>query len=223
MRLAVIACQTVESELRPLLPPDTAFVVVEQGLHRTPDRLRECLQKEIDALDVDEILLGYGLCGNGVAGLRSSRARLVVPRVDDCISLLLGSLQRYREEFEREPGTYWFSQGWIDHSQDPFKEYQRCIGKYGEETARWVAREMMKGYHRTALIDTGVCPVSRLREYARQFADFFSLDYDEVAGSDDLLRELVSPERQDHHFVVVEPGEAITPDMFLSVLSTING
>ncbi len=223
MRLAVIACQTVEAELRPLLPPDTTFVVLEQGLHRTPDKLRESLQKEINALDADEILLGYGQCGNGVVGLTSRTGRLVVPRVDDCISLLLGSYDRYREEFEKEPGTYWFSLGWIDHSMDPFKEYQRCIEKYGDETARWVAHEMMKGYHRTALIDTGACPVSRLRGYVRQFAEFFGLVYDEMVGSDELLRDLVSPERRDHQFVVVERGQAITADMFLPVFSTING
>ncbi len=223
MKLAVIACQTVEAELRPLLPPDATYIVLEQGLHRTPDKLREELQKAIDGLDVDEILLGYGLCGTGVAGLHSSRARLVVPRVDDCISLLLGSFERYREEFEREPGTYWFSQGWIDHSLDPYKEYQRCVDKYGEETARWVANEMMKGYHRTALIDTGVCPVPRLREYARQFADFFDLEYGEATGTDDLLRELLSPERRVDRFVVVEPGQPITIDMFLPALTTING
>ena len=223
MKLAVIACQTVEAEMRPLLPPGTEFRVLEQGLHRTPDKLRESLQREIDTIDADEILLGYGLCGNGVAGLHSSRARLVVPRVDDCISLLLGSFDRYREEFQREPGTYWFSQGWIDHSMDPYKEYQRCVEKYGDETARWVAHEMMKGYRRTALIDTGVCPTARLREYVRQFADFFGLHYEEMAGTDDLLRALVSRDRQDHQFVVAEPGQQITTDMFVPALSTANG
>ncbi len=223
MKLAVIACQTVEAELRPLLPPGTTFVVLEQGLHRTPEKLRVSLQKEIDALEVDEILLGYGLCGNGVAGLRSSCARLVVPRVDDCISLLLGSLERYKEEFDREPGTYWFSLGWIDHSQDPYKEYQRCVDKYGEETARWVAHEMMKGYRRTALIDTGVCPADPLRQYVRQFAEFFGLSYDETTGTNDLLRELMSQERRDDRFVVVEPGQPITVDMFLPALTAING
>lgn len=223
MRLAVIACQTVEAELRPLLPAGTEYRVLEQGLHRTPDILRESLQREIDSIDADEILLGYGLCGNGVAGLSSRCTRLVVPRVDDCIALLLGSFERYREEFEREPGTYWFSLGWIEHSMDPFKEYKRCLEKYDEETARWVAREMMKGYKRMALIDTGACPIAQLRDYARQFADFFELEYAEMAGTDDLLRALVSPERLDHQFVVVEPGQSITTDMFVPALGTING
>ena len=220
----MIVCQTVEAEMRPLLPPDAEFRVLRQGLHRTPDKLRESLQQEIATVDADEILLGYGLCGNGVVGLSSPRARLVVPRVDDCISLLLGSFERYREEFQKEPGTYWLSSGWIDRAEaDPYKEYQRCVEKYGEETARWVAREMIKGYRRTALIDTGTCPVARLRQYATNFANFFDLDYAEVEGSDQLLRELVSRERRDDQFVVVEPGQAITVDMFLPSLGLVNG
>src|SRR5512133_2415672 len=105
-RLVVLACKVIEDELRPLLAPNVEFRSVEQGLHRHPEKLQESLQQEIDSIDADEILLGYGLCGKGVVGLKSSVARLVVPRVDDCISLLLGSLDRYHEEFEKEPGTY---------------------------------------------------------------------------------------------------------------------
>ncbi|MHB0868665.1 MAG: DUF1638 domain-containing protein [Chloroflexota bacterium] len=223
MKLAAIACQAVEAELRPLLTPNTEFRVLEQGLHRTPDLLRKALQKEIDVVDAEEILLGYGLCGTGVAGLRSERARLVVPRVDDCISLLLGSFDRYRTEFDREPGTYWFSFGWIEYGKDPYTEYERCREKYDEDTARWVAHEMMKGYRRTALIDTGACPIEKLRDYAQQFSRFFGLEYEEMAGSSDLLRALMSPERRDHQFVVVPPGETISADMFLPALSTANG
>jgi len=222
VRRAIIACKVLEAELRRLLPPEVEIRSVDQGLHRVPDRLREALQQEIDSLDADEILLGYGLCGNGVSGLRSQRSRLVVPRADDCISLFLGSAERYLVEFQKEPGTYWFSHGWIEHAIDPLKEYHRCVEQYGEETARWVAHEMMKGYHRVALIDTGVCPVSELREYSRRFAEFFGLEYVEVTGSDGFLRELISDGVRNGRFVVAEPGEAISPEAFQQPLGTAN-
>jgi hypothetical protein len=224
MRRCVIACKVVEAEIRAVLPPDMEFRSMAQGLHRTPERLRESLQQEIDSIDADEILLAYGLCGNGVAGLSSSRARLVIPRVDDCIAMLLGSFQRYQEQFYGEPGTYWFSYGWIELAEnDPYKEYKRCVLKYGEETARWVAGEMMKGYQRVALIDTGVCPLPQIQGYAMEFADFFGLRYEEVAGGDALLSDLFSPENRDGQFVVVEPGEKVTTEMFLPPLGTVNG
>jgi hypothetical protein len=224
MRRCVIGCKTVEAELRAILPPDTEFRSLDQGLHRTPEKLRERLQQEIDSIDADEILLGYGLCGNGVAGLSSSRARLVVPRVDDCIAILLGSFDRYQDEFRKVPGTYWFSYGWIELAEnDPYKEYKRCVLKYGEETARWVAGEMMKGYQRVALIDTGVYPVEQIRGYAMEFADFFGLRYEEMYGGEALVRDLLSPEARDGQFVAVEPGEEITAEMFLPPLGTVNG
>ncbi len=223
MKRAVVVCKTLEAELRALLDPRVELRVMEQGLHRSPEQLRERLQREIDSIDAGEILLGYGLCGNGVAGLSSRRARLVVPRVDDCIGILLGSGERYREEFGREPGTYWLSRGWIEDARDPYTEYQRCRERYDEETARWVASEMMKGYRRLALIDTGVCPVGRFRAYAREFSSFFGLDYVEMAGGDGLLRALLSSEWDDERFVVVEPGQAISTDMFLPALGTVNG
>lgn len=216
-------CKVVEEEFRALLPAGMEMRSLEQGLHRAPEKLREALQAEIDSLDADEILLGYGFCGTGVVGLTSKRARLIIPRVDDCIAILLGSYERYRQEFDETPGTYWFSSGWIKDAQNPHKEYERTREKYDEETARWVATEMMKGYKRVALIDTGVCPLSQLRPYVRMFAGFFRLDYAELDGTSALLRELVSHEHCDARFVVVEPGQAVTAEMFLPSLATPNG
>ena len=39
----------------------------------------------------DAILLGYGLCGNGLAGVTARHTRLVLPRAHDCIGILMGS------------------------------------------------------------------------------------------------------------------------------------
>jgi hypothetical protein len=223
MKRVIIACKTVEEELMRILPPGVEVRGLEQGLHRHPDHLRETLQKEIESIDADEIVLAYGLCGNGVVGLKSTRARLVVPRADDCIAVLLGSYERYREEFTRIPGTYWLSNGWIKHSQDPYKEYQRVLEKWDEETARWVAGETMKGYRRLALIDTAVCPLDELRPYAMEFAEFFGLQYEEMSGSEEILREMMGHERSPERFVVVEPGETIAMEMFLPSAGLPNG
>ena len=224
MRRVVLACKTVEEELRPLLPDGVDFHSLEQGLHRTPDRLRESLQAELNAIEADEILLGYGLCGNGIAGLVAPRSRLIIPRVDDCISILLGSAERYREEFVREPGTYWLSNGWIQHSEtDPYREYRRSVAKYGEETALWIAGEMMKGYRRLALIETGAGDMRELREYAHQFASFFQLEYVEVKGKNDLATSLLSGEWDNDRFVVASPGQPVSVEMFLAPLGIANG
>jgi hypothetical protein len=219
----IIACKTVEDELRALMPANVGIKGLEQGLHRHPDHLRETLQAEIDSIDADVILLAYGLCGNGVVGLKSDRARLVVPRVDDCIAVLLGSYERYRTEFEKEPGTYWFSHGWVEHSQDPYKEYLRVREKYDEETAKWVAGETLKGYHRAVLIETCAADPDGLREYVRRFAEFFDLEYQETSGTDELLRKMLGQEFPPEDFVTVEPGQVITVEMFNPSVGLPNG
>lgn len=223
MRRIILVCKAIEEEVRKVVPEGVEVRSLEQGLHRHPDHLRETLQQEIDSIDADEILLGYGECGRGVVGLKSKTARLVVPRVDDCIAMLLGSYERYKEEFNKEPGTYWLSQGWIEHSQDPLKEYDRVREKYDDETARWVAHETMKGYHRTALIATAACPVSRLQPYAKRFSEFFELEYQEMEGTDGIFTALMGPEYSSEDFVIVGPGEEITEEMFLPTAGLPNG
>ena len=67
------------------------IVWVDAGLHEYPDRLREELQRQVARLeqDYDTILLGFCLCGNALHGVRAARARLIAPRFDDCIRMLL--------------------------------------------------------------------------------------------------------------------------------------
>ncbi len=80
-----------------LLPAEVTVRVLGSG-SCGPTRLRAALQKEIDEVtescgdggaDPLTVLIGYGLCGNGVVGLSSGRCRLVIPRVDDCIGICL--------------------------------------------------------------------------------------------------------------------------------------
>jgi hypothetical protein len=68
-------------------------IFIEQHLHNTPDLMTIKLQDAIDKVDksYDKILLGYGLCSNGVVGLKSETHEILIPKVDDCISLFLGS------------------------------------------------------------------------------------------------------------------------------------
>jgi hypothetical protein len=55
-----------------------------------------------------------------------------------------------------------------------------------------------------------------------EFATFFGLRYEEMDGGEALVRDLLSSETRDGKFVVVEPGEKITADMFQPPLGTIN-
>jgi hypothetical protein len=61
------------------------------------------IQESIDRVDParhEAVLLGYGLCNNGVVGLHAP-VPLVISRAHDCITLLLGSRERYNHSSQR--------------------------------------------------------------------------------------------------------------------------
>ena len=45
-------------------------------------------------------------------GVHAQRCRIAITRAHDCITLLLGSKERYAEYVAQHPGTYWYSAGW---------------------------------------------------------------------------------------------------------------
>src|SRR5512145_1646558 len=105
--IVVIACRVLQSMLEQLLPPNLASQVtfLDYGLHRVPSKLTWTLQEAIDSIEPPSlVVLGYGLCGNGLNGIKAARHTLLVPRTDDCIAILLGSRRAYMHEFETEPG-----------------------------------------------------------------------------------------------------------------------
>jgi len=132
--------------------PHTITVkLFEQGLHNTPKLLREALQEAVDAIPPDEcdaILLLYGICGTSTLGLTARHTPLVIPRAHDCITLYLGSRERYRAEFDAHPGTYWYSLDYMERNRDRNNAglgaanlgamdevYAEYVEKYGQDNA----------------------------------------------------------------------------------------
>jgi hypothetical protein len=83
-QIALLACSVVEREIA-LLVRDVRHIAetrfFEIGLHDRPDVLRATLQQQPDEVDArndtEAMVLAYGLCGRGTAGLRPLRHKLV--------------------------------------------------------------------------------------------------------------------------------------------------
>jgi hypothetical protein len=209
-RRLVIACATVIEEMSPFLPAGVPSEILDFGLHLRPDHLKKALQEKIDQASshAEVLLLGYGLCSMAVVGLHATTAHLVIPRVDDCIAIFLGSCKAYKEQVQKEPGTYYLTKGWIEVGDTPFQEYHRLIEKYGEVKAMRMIQLMLKNYTRLGFINTGQYEIDRYRDYARQTATQFRLRFEEIDGSPDLVRKMVFGP-WDEEFLVVEPGQTI--------------
>ena len=187
------------------------YEVLDFGLHIRPDDLKRALQEAIDAASesAETIILGFGLCSQAVVGLRANGCTLVVPRVDDCIAIFLGSDRAYRDQQRAEPGSYYLTKGWIEVSDTLLDEYERTVERYGQQRADRMMGVMLRNYTRLAFIDTGQHEQERYREYARGAAERLGLRYEEIPGSDALvIKTLNGP--WDDDFVVARPGETIS-------------
>lgn len=215
----LVACQTVAEALRGNVPESMHLTVLEFGLHQSPERLRTTLQQEIDrsSSDVETIVLGYGMCGNGTVGLKARSARLVIPRCDDCIALLLGSRREYARQREIALGTFFLTRGWIEYGGDPYTEYLKMAEKYGQERALRLEKQIMQNYTRLGLIDMGDLE-DRHRAHAQKVAQLLAWKLEEIPGSHALLKRMLTGD-WDAEFVVVEPGQQVELQTFLGNLS----
>jgi len=181
------------------------------------------VQEQIDGIaEPSRILLGYGLCGNGLRGIQAGRHTLFIPRADDCIAILLGSYQAYLKEFSENPGTYYLTKGWLESGSDPLKEFQQMAEKYGAETAEWVMDQQYTNYTRLVLVAHSQEDLETYRPRALEVAEYckrWGMEYAEVRGSDTYIRDLVRAVRtlseSNDQFLVIPPGESIEQSQFL--------
>ncbi len=191
-------------------PHTVSVQLYRQGLHNTPKRLRETLQEQIDAVqpgECDAILLVYGICGTSTLGLVSRHTPLVMPRTHDCIALYLGSHQRYQQEFDAHPGTYWYSLDYMERNEpgsnvalgattigemdDVYDEY---VEKYGKDNADYlmeVMGEWGKHYERAVYIEMGMGDGSAFEQLARDQAQRRGWLFERKEGNRRMLKMLL--------------------------------
>ncbi len=229
MRLQFIACKVMQKEAYLCAARSKNIVdimLMEQGLHNEPDKLRTKVQKALDRTDdiqgrsYDASLLGYGLCSNGIVGL-SAKIPIVVPRGHDCITLLLGSKDKYKQYFDSHRGVYWYTPGWIDTNSQPGKErYDRVLKeyreRYGDDNAQYLMemeQTWMKEYNWATYIDWGLANSQDEKDYTRRCAKFLGWNYDELNGDPGLMQRFVDGNWNENEFLTVRPGQKITEDL----------
>lgn len=229
MRLLLVACKVLQKESYFCAAKSKNVVDIKflkQGLHNEPEKLREQVSEavneveDVDGNKYDAVLLGYGLCSNGIVGVSSS-VPLVVPRGHDCITLLLGSKERYQDYFDSHKGIYWYSNGWIATNTQPGKEryekvFREYAEKYGEDNAQYLMemeQNWMKEYKRATYIDWELGGSEDEKKYTKECADFLHWEYDELKGDISLMQKMVNAEWDEKEFLVLKPGQKIAEDL----------
>lgn len=211
----IIACSVLQDELDMVfgeLGYSFPCIWIPQGLHNTPELLREKLQEILDSIShAGRIILCMGYCGNAVLGLKNGSCELVMPKVEDCITLLLGSQERRRKMTEEE-GTYFLTKGWIQGGRTIWNEYEHLKMRCGAVRAVRLLREMMKNYSRLVILDTGAYKISEVRGEVEKTADILALRCQTAEGTVEYLKELVSGPWPEQRFLTVPAGMTVTEE-----------
>jgi hypothetical protein len=219
MKTSVLACNTIRDELllaERKVNSGCEIIWLESNLHNYPDKLRTEMQKGLDSLvGCDRVLMAFCFCGNSVVGLKTHSFELILPRIDDCISLLLGSIEK-RAELSKGRQCFFLTKGWLEHESNIWSEYEYTVKKYGEESAQFVINAMFGNYDTLSLIDTGAYDVDSIMNKAAQMSQKFGLQLNSLQGTTTLLEQLLSGPWDESKFIIIPQFTSIeVEDTFL--------
>ena len=230
MRFRLISCEIFAREMCDAVVRSPHRVDIEflpNGLHDIgAEGMLARLQEAVDRCEgaaYDAILLGYGLCNNGIVGLFSRSHQVVVPRAHDCITLFFGSRERYLEYFHSRPGTYFMTSGWLERGRDAGEltqlsiqhrmgmdlSYEELVARYGEDNAAYLRETLcdtLRNYGRLTYIHMGIEPDDRFERESRALAAERGWTFEAVDGDMGLIRRMLAGRWDEADFLVVPPG-----------------
>ena len=243
MFLKVIACEIAFREICHAAAHAKNLTDLEflpQGYHHDPPHGRKCVQERIEAVPegkYDAILLGYGLCGNILNGIKATHTPLIIPRAHDCITFFLGSHERYMTVSQTRPGAYFYTSGWLEClrrrgdsaaalEQQTFlpsrasiggsasSTYQQWVERYGEEQAKYLMSEMDRwtaNYTHGVLIQFDFTRALQLREQVQAICDKNHWQFEERLGDLALMQAWLDGNWDAKRFLTIKPGEEVMP------------
>lgn len=227
MRIKCIACESLARPAYAFAAHSPHIVDVElvpRHLHQ-PAEIRDRLQGLLNATEhqgYQAIALAYGLCGQATAGLVAPSIPLVIPRAHDCITLYLGSRVRYQQEIDKEPGTYWYAQDYLERNDgsqaalamgqgtdaDLQALYAHYVQKYGQAKAdrlMAIMEQWTSHYKRAVYLDTSLGETGEVEAQASAAAMKHGWAYERIAANLSLIQRLLNGDWDDD-FLVVQPG-----------------
>ena len=220
MNYIVVACTTLRSEITVFMQEQglryPVFYIPDE-LHLFPEKLNAYLCDFISRLDnIDYLLLPMGICGNSTLGVPSHKTTLVLPKCDDCISLLLSG--ESLSNIDRPKSSYFFTDSWLTNKHSLIREYERTVEKYGQRMGDTLMQTIYKHYKYFTYIDSGLGNFETAVTQVAPLAKTVDVEINRVQASYGVLRKMLSLNFDDD-FILVPPGHKVEFEMasYLSV------
>ncbi|HWR41732.1 DUF1638 domain-containing protein [Sporomusa sp.] len=210
MDTMLISCGTLEDEVRKVLtamPGSPRIIFTEAALHDKPtSQMRDALQQELNAVgsEVRRVLFAYGLCGGAIKGLVTGNFTLIIPRVHDCLPLLLGSREKVVEASQIP--TFFLTAGWLKFSN---KCYYDTLKRMGERKTAMAYEMMLANYKRFLFIDTGAYDLAQARVDMEDRLRRHGLPAENVSGDLTWLRRLMTGPWPQEDFLTILPHSPV--------------
>ena len=195
MKLKLLACQSLWREVYYLASKSSQYIDIQLIPAKTITEGN--LQQIIDDTsrtqeDYDAILLACGFCGGKIEGLTNTLCPIIIPRAHDCITLILGSKERYRDVFEHHDGELRF---------------------YSRGTLEVGGCQIISGVKG----DDDCCVVSPIPGLCHPNPNAET----ELAGDLSLLEKLMAGNWADEDFLTLSPGQRLSASYDHAIISTL--
>jgi hypothetical protein len=189
----VVACNMIHDEVVCAMTEsgsDHVIEWIEEGLHSSIRKLHDAVQQALDAAETagyERVLLAFGTCGNMTEDLKTHNFELIMPKTDDCVSLML-----YPHRPAKQTGVYYLTRGWIKSGKNAWNDREQFVQRFGEKKADRLMAVLLGSYHSMSVIDTGAYPVDEIWAESLELADKLKLTHGAEQGSVDWIRQLIT-------------------------------
>ena len=212
----ILSCSSLKDyveETQRKLGTDIPVIYLNKLYHRDPNEMREHILAKLADLPegTDTVLVSMGYCGGSWEGVAKNSCRIVLPRIDDCVSLVMQLTDEPISDLKK-PGHFYVRDK--DPSHESIKrifEHMAAGQNLDPETTEKYHRHWQDMYEEIDIIDTPINN-ARSQEYYDKVkidADWLDARLEYVMGGTHLLEKLIRGEWDDQ-FLVIEPGDHVT-------------
>ena len=213
----IVCCDSLLSHLEAAqvkMGTKCPIYTLDRALHSQPQNMRQSLLDVLNALpeSITTVLIAMGYCGGSLDNI-CTRLQLVIPNLDDCITMLLTKTDAQEGNLKQRGHMY------FRDSECGGVNVQRMLDnlrqEYGMERGTGIFGMWFADYTHADIIDTGVfdCYEESYVESIQKQADLIRCELGYVEGSNRILEKLVSGQ-WDEQFLIVPPGTVLTKSTF---------